>query len=378
MGRPPKEKIAEEVEQDDSIKNLMGSLMKGYKDDVYNHIENERIPISTGSLKLDACVKLKTGSVCRFAGPLESGKTSEVLLIIANFLKTVKKSRGLYVKGEGRLSEELQARSGLKFVFKEEDWDYGTVFVLESNVFEATCDIIQSLLKNMYEKGEKLVFAIDSLDGMILKSDLQKKASESVMPAGVPKMTKMFFRRLALPINKYDALALLTSQYSESFKINMYEKDKPQPVQGSGGNSVSHQPDWIFEYGVRYTSHYILEDENAKYDPIKNKILGHIVNITIRKSTNESTGTKIEIPIKYKQVGNSIWRSQEVADMILSYELARREKNTIVFDEGFVKQALEEKIEITPEIVGKNKYYEYIEENKQVCDWFYDKIKAVI
>lgn len=365
-------------EKDDSIKNLMGSLMKGYADDVFNHIKNERLLIPTGSLLLDSYVQLKTGSVCRFAGPLESGKTSQVLLLISNYLKTIPKSRGLYVKGEGRLSEEIQKRSGLKFVFHQDEWNYGTVFVLESNIFEATCDIIQSLLKNMYDKGEKLVFAIDSLDGMILRSDMQKKAGENVMPAGVPKMTKMFFRRLALPINKYDALALLTSQYSDSFKINQFEKDKPQPVQGSGGNAVSHQPDWIFEYGIRYTSHYILEDQDAKPDRIKNKILGHTVNITIRKSTNENTGIKVEIPIKYGQIGNSIWKSKEIGDMILAWQLAQKNKNTLVFNSDIIKEAKENNIEIIEEIVGKNNFYNYLEENPTVCDWFNNKFKQIM
>lgn len=374
-----KQKITNEDHSDDgTIKNLMGSLMKGYKDDVFNQVFNEQIPISTGSLSLDSYVKLKTGSVCRFGGPLESGKTSQVLLIMANYLNTIKKSRGLYVKGEGRLSEEIQRRSGLKFVFQEKDWDYGTVFVLESNIFEAVCDIIQSLLTNMYEKGEKLVFAIDSLDGLISKADYQKKSGDSVMPAGVPKMTKMFFRRLALPINKYDALALLTSQYSETFKINMYEKDKPQPVQGAGGNAVSHQPDWIFEYGVRYPSHYILEDENAKPDIVKNKILGHTVYLTIKKSPNENTGSKIEIPIKYRQIGNSIWRSKEVGDMLLAWSLVKKEKNTLIFDESIVKEAHEAKLEIEPEIVGKNNFYDYLDKNAELCNWFYKKLQTVI
>ena len=372
-----KEKIEKENNnpKEDTVKNLLGSLLKGYSDDHFNFIQNERIPISTGSLLLDTYVNLKSGSVCRFCGPLESGKSSQCLLIMKNYLETVPNSRGLYVKGEGRLSEELMERSGLTFVFSEDEWNVNTVFVLESNIFEAVCDIIQSLLKNMHEKQEKLVFCIDSLDGMILKKDYEKSALDNVQPAGVPKMTKMFFRRLALPINKYDALALLTSQYSETFKIDMYAKDKPQPVQGVGGSSVSHQPDWIFEYGVRYTSHYILEDPDAKPDPIKNKNLGHFVNITLRKSTNEKTGTKIQIPIKYGQKNNSIWRSMEVADMILTWGLIKRTKNTFEFSPEIIKEAKEKNIELKESMVGEKKFYNYIEENEDVCNWFYNKFK---
>lgn len=362
------------TEESDSIKNLLGSLLNGYKEDHYNFIQNERAPISTGSLLLDTYVNLKSGSVVRLAGPLESGKTSQCLLMMANYFNVFPKSRGLYVKGEGRLSEELQKRSGLKFVFSQEEWDYGTVFVLETNIFETVTDIIQSLLKNMFEKGEKLIFCIDSLDGMGLKSDLEKKSGENVMPAGVPKMTKMFFRKLSLPINKYDALALLTSQYSESFKIG-FEKDKPEPVQGSGGNSVNHQPDWILEYGVRYKGDYILENEDEKPDPIKNKNLGHLVKLTLRKSTNEKTGTVVKIPIKYGKVGNCVWTSKEVGDMLLAWGLAKKVKNTFQFDNSIITEAKENGIELKEGVVGKNNFYNYIEENQNICDWFYNKFK---
>lgn len=362
---------------EDSIKNLMGSLLKGYKDSHYNFVTNERIPISTGSLLLDGYVHLKSGSVVRLAGSLESGKTSQCLLLMSNYLQTIPKSRGLYCKSEGRLSEEIQLRSGLKFVYSQEEWEYGTVFVLETNVMETTSDIIQSLLKNMYDKGEKLVFAIDSLDGMILQKDLEKSASDNMMPAGVPKMTKMLFRKLALPINKYDALAIITSQYSETFKIDMFSKDKPQPVQGVGGSSVSHQPDWIFEYGIRYTSHYILEDEDAKPDPVKNKALGHIVTLTLRKTTNEKTGTTIKIPIKYGQIGNSIWRSREVAEMVINWGLIERNKNTYEFSQDIIKQAQADGVELKDKLVGNKNLYNYFEENSNVSDWFYKKFKEI-
>ena len=368
----------EEETNDESTKNLLGSLLKGYEDDHFNFIKNERLPISTGSLLLDKYVNIRTGSVVRFAGPLESGKTSECLLIMKNYLETIPKSRALYVKGEGRLSEEMMMRSGLKFVFSEDVWNFGTVFVLESNIFESVCDIIQSLLKNMYEQGEKLVFTIDSLDSMILKSDYEKKAGENVMPAGVPKMTKMFFRRLALPINKYDSLALLTSQYSENFKIDMYAKDKPQPVQGVGGSSVSHQPDWILEYGVRYTSHYILEDENSRPDPIKNKNLGHIVTVTLRKTTNEKTGIPVKIPIKYgSKTGNSIWREKECVDVAIGWSLIKRSGAWFNFSDIIIEQAKEFGIELKEKIQGLNGVYNYFEENKNICDWFYSKLKNI-
>jgi len=371
-------KKEEKSSKDDSIKNLLGSLMSGYKEDHYNEVKNERIPVSTGSLLLDSVVGLRTGSIIRFGGSFESGKTSQCLLLVAEYLKIVPKSRALYVKAEGRLSEEIQMRSGLKFVFHEDDWEYGTVFVLESNVFEAICDIIQSLLKNMHEKGEKLVFVIDSLDSLILKSDLEKKSGENVMPAGVPKMTKMFFRRLGLPINKYDSMALLTSQYSETLKINAYEKNKPKPVQGVGGSSASHQPDWIFEYGLRYDSHYLLEKEKDKPDPNSNKILGHKVVLHIRKSANEKTGYTVEIPIKHGRVGNSVWVEQEIIDLLLGWDFLKKKGGWFSFEDSLIEELKKKGLELDKQYQGLNSVREALESKPEVTDFLFKKLKNVI
>ena len=51
---------------EDTTKNLLGSLLNGYKEDHYNFIETEPFEISTGSIKLDKTIgKIKTGSAIR-------------------------------------------------------------------------------------------------------------------------------------------------------------------------------------------------------------------------------------------------------------------------------------------------------------------------
>ena len=117
-----KEKIENNEENsNEASKNLLNSLLQGYKDDHYAFIKSENKVISTGSLILDSLVKLRSGSVVRLVGKgAELGKTSECLVISTNYMNTMDKSKTLYVKSEARLSEEMQKRSGHKFVFSAE------------------------------------------------------------------------------------------------------------------------------------------------------------------------------------------------------------------------------------------------------------------
>ena len=81
-----------------------------------------------GSLQLDAAISLNEG-VHRFTGATGAGKTSQALVVTKNFLTDDTKRKALWIKAEGRLSENLMARSGVKFVFSAEDWDYGTCLI---------------------------------------------------------------------------------------------------------------------------------------------------------------------------------------------------------------------------------------------------------
>ena len=112
----------------DTLKNILGALMNGYKDDHYNNVEVVPKRISTGSLKFDQRVRITSGSVVRFVGPTSAGKTSEAFLLGHNFMAAFpQNSRGIYVKAEARLGEDLKNRTGHKFVYKTEGWEIGTV-----------------------------------------------------------------------------------------------------------------------------------------------------------------------------------------------------------------------------------------------------------
>ncbi len=64
----------------EETKNLLSSLLSGYKEDHYNFVEDNPIKVSTGSLILDQQVSLTEG-VHRFCGFTGAGKSSEALLV---------------------------------------------------------------------------------------------------------------------------------------------------------------------------------------------------------------------------------------------------------------------------------------------------------
>ena len=93
----------------------LASFLKNNKKYHYNFEEDVYYKVSFGSLKLDIELGGIGPGFHRFCGKTEGGKTSEALEICKNFLKEPGR-RAVYVKCEGRLSPEMRARSGVKFV----------------------------------------------------------------------------------------------------------------------------------------------------------------------------------------------------------------------------------------------------------------------
>lgn len=378
LSTKPSKEAKEKADSGPSTNDLLESLLKEHEEDHYNNVVPTNKLISTGSLKLDQYVKVRSGGVVRLVAKTpESGKTSEAFVLAENFMKEMPKSRTLYVKAEGRLNPEMMARVGLTFVTSPADWKDNTVFVLSSNTFETVADFIIKLSKEMYEKGEHLCVIIDSLDGLILKADKDTKGIAGGMVAGVPKLTKLLFRHLALPITHYDILLLITGQYSADISIDPYAPKIPRLGDASGGSSLPHQCDYIFSYQPRYGGDMICEDENAKPDPIKNKIIGLWATVEIKKSATDTSGVKIKIPIKKGRVGCAIWVEKEVVDIALQSEMIKRSGAWFSFHESIAAEAKADGVALKDKIQGLTSLYEYFEEDRAVFQWFYDKIKTI-
>ena len=78
---------------------LMQKFLKDNEKDHYNFEQEHDYVVSSGSLILDYELGGGFGpGLHRFVGFTESGKTSEALQIMKNFLKTVPNGRGFYIK----------------------------------------------------------------------------------------------------------------------------------------------------------------------------------------------------------------------------------------------------------------------------------------
>jgi hypothetical protein len=282
---------------------------------------------------------------------------------------------------EARLSPEMQGRSGHKFAFTADEWDYGTVFVFPCNVFETIAKVLEQLLKDMSAAGENLCIIWDSLDGAILKQDSLKDVwdgKESPKVAGVPLLTKLLFKRFALPVNYNDCLMIVISQYSTEIKLDPYSKEPQRQNAASGGSSLNHMSSYTLTYQSRYAGDMILEKPNEKPDPVKNKTLGLYATIEITKSGTDVSGTKVKIPIKKGVVGPAIWVEKEVVDMAMSYEMLKRSGAWYKFSDDVVKMAEADGITLKDSIQGEAGVFDYLSSNKDVLDWFEKKIRGFL
>jgi hypothetical protein len=111
-------------------------------------------------------------------------------------------------------------------------------------------------------------------------------------------------------------------------------------------------------YRPRANSHFILEDDGEKPDPVKNQILGVNVHIDVRKSATDSTGYLLKIPIKKDKIGNCIWVEKELFDTLFLLGLVTKKGAWIELSEiveKWIETANQPIIEQNKTIAAANK-----------------------
>ena len=355
----------EEEEYVDVAKDFSKKFFKANKDFHLNYeTAAEDYFVSSGSILVDSRIGggFQSG-LLRFCGCNEGGKTSEALEIIRNALETVPQGRGLYIKAEGRLSPKIQERSGVNFVFDPDQWEDGTCLVFECNVFDVVFDYLRGLFKHNPEK-KKYFIVIDSMDGLLLKSDLDKTTGEAAKVAGGALLTSDFLKRVSLGMSKFGHLCIMLSQVRAKVAIDQYApKDTNNQTGSSGGNASLHYPDWIFEFMRQFKDDKILENPDAK-ESESNKKIGHYAKVMICKSTNETTGQVVRYPIKYgRKGGKSIWIEREIVEMLVSWGFIEKSASWLSFDDEFRKACEEAGINIPIKIQGMKNLYDLFEKD---------------
>lgn len=375
-----KTKEQEENQDVESSKNILASFLKEKKEDHYNFEESISYKVSTGSLTFD----LLTGGgirpgVHRFVGFTEGGKTSAALEVMKNFLNTIDGSKGFFIKAEGRLSEEMIKRSGVKFVFNAEDWAVGTCFVFECNIYETVVDAMRQLVARNEQKN-KYMFILDSVDGLITKGDLNKTFEESKKVAGGAVIVSDLMKRMSIALQKRGHIAVFISQVRSDVRIDPYSSAPIRQISATGGNALLHFADFIFEFEPRFEGDIILKDPSIKKaDVVKNPIIGHNCKVVIKKSPNEKSKTKFSYPIKYGRTdGRSIWLEKEIVDMLMRWEVVTRSGAWYYVAEDFAVTLKENGFETPEKFLGENAIFEFIESNQKLVKFLHKYFVDII
>jgi len=293
--------------------------LKDHKDEHYNFETIVTYTISSGSLELDEALDGGFGpGLHRFIGPNETGKTSEALEVLRNFLAAhPEKGRGVYFSTEGRLTDNIKKRCGLKFVDNPKEWGPNTCFVLHSNIYEAIAQFLVDFVIDKTDDNLIYCFILDSLDGLIRKEDVKKPFEESGKVAGGALVSSTLWKKIGVPLSVKGHMAIFISQWRSKIDINRKSSEPYTQIAGSGGHALKHYPNYVLEFLPKIKSeNFLLHPETTESDT--NPAIGHTVRIIFRKSPNEKTGLKVKYPVKYGQKGgSSIWVIREVFDALV-------------------------------------------------------------
>lgn len=359
-------------------KSILGSVLKDHKDEHFNFEERVNWKSSTGSLILDIATGGVHPSLWRLAGYSNSGKTPQTLEIIRNIFNDIPNSKALWVLAEGRgLSEENRARCGLTFTEDYNEWDNHTVFILETKIYELFIKTVKELVLNNPEKN---IYAIvcDSIDGLTLRDDASKDITENNRVAGQAALSKKMLQNLSLGMFKYGHWMGLISQVTSEIKIDPYAKTTNRSGNFSGGNALLHGADIILNYETSFNSDFILDNPNGKLNDGKSRPVGQNVKTTLIKSTLEaSKKTVVNYPIKYGRKPSGIWVEREVGDTLIMWEMVKKSGSWYSFTPEIKLEAQKDGLELVEQLHGMENLYNYLEENKEVCKYFYDKIRLL-
>ena len=361
---------------------ILNNFLKANKSDHYNFEETIEYKVSSGSLQFDMHLGGGFGpGLHRFTGINEGGKTSESLEVMKNFLKTIPKARGVYIKAEGRLSPEMQKRSGVNFV-NQDEWEEGTCFVYESNIYESAMSLIKELITNNEEKN-LYCFIVDSVDGLIKRDDNAKSFDDANKVAGGALIASDFCKKTSVALGKRGHMAIFISQVRADIKIDPYSKIPIRQTTATGGNALLHFANNILEFEARFKGDLILKNPAIKtIDPKKNPIIGHIAKVTIKKSANENTNTTIPYPIRYGRTGgNSIWVEKEIIDMLYGWEFITKAGAWLKTTDDFIELLATQDFTFPDKFQGEAKLFKHIEGDKELSSflikYFREQVAAV-
>jgi RecA/RadA recombinase len=357
----------EEKPKELSSEQQIDSFLKDNEEFHYNNVIQQDYAVSSGSLKMD--IEMGGGlrpGIVRFSGVTEGGKTSCALSFARSFQKNIPNSKVVYIKAEGRLSEDIISRAGINT--DKDKW-----FVFKCNIYETSVQLINELIHNN-PTNRKYFFIIDSMDSLNLKEDMNRVFGTANKVAGAAYLTADFLKKMALPLSSLGHTCIMISQIRTAVSINPYEKKDPRVTNASGGNAMLHYSDWILEFQTRYRSDLI-----TSLPELKGEVLGHFCKIIFRKSPNEKTYKEISYPIKYGRTGGtSIWVEYEIADLMIMFEMVKVKTAWITVEPEILEELKKQKFEIPEKIQGLDNFRKLLETNENLTKYLYQKFEKVL
>ena len=368
-----KEKVVNDVI---SPQSQATKFLQENKKDHYNFEKDNyyKVPSSSLNLNLELGGGIPVGAH-RFVGITAGGKTSCSLDFMLNFLKMDKQNKGVYFKCEGRLSPEMQSRSGVSFTNDPEKWD-NNCLVVESNVYEVVFGFIRELIIDNPTEN-KYFFIIDSVDTMAKRDDLAKPLEEAGQVAGGALITSVFLKKTAVALAKRGHILIFISQIREEIKINQYQATTPRQGKSSGGHALEHSACVVANFLPRFNDDIIRENPNDK----NSKILGHRCKIKIVKSDNENYN-ELEYPIAYQRKGGkSVWRELECVDMMVAFNQLKRKGDKGAWyntSESFLNEIKEADPSFPDKFQGLDNVRLYLESKPELTDFLCKKYASAL
>lgn len=322
--------------------------------------------ISTGSFFFDYALGggFRGSSWCRFYGDPETGKSSMALKWGKNW-QDFYGERGIvvYFNAEGRIRKEHIDGSGIK---TEQQF-----IVVDANISDLIYSVIEDLVHNNPNKN-KYFFIVDSTDACQRAHDTDKKIKEAEKIGGSATIMSAAGKRLSLLFDRTGHVLYMCSQVRD--KVNTYSPGGAPPKSASGGNAPQFYSSLTGRIKKPWTETKIYEDPSDK----KSKIIGHLVEIVLEKTPNKSTGQTVSFPVKYDKVGG-VWRSYEAYMVAETWGFLNQKGAYFYWSEdmlAFLKDKLGH--EVPTNFQGTKKLIAYLEENADLVELVFDKVKQVI
>jgi hypothetical protein len=164
-----------------------------------------------------------------------------------------------------------------------------------------------------------------------------------------------------------------------AIKTDMYERSPNRGGDFSGGNSLLHGADWIFEYQKTGRKDYVYDTANGEWAKEKPhaKTLGKIARVTLMKAALEASRYHtIEYPIKFGRKPSGVWLEKEIIDKLLEYGLITQKASWLAWEDSLLTELQTKFPEIEKQVQGFHKMLQYLEANLALRDYLYPKVLA--